>query len=219
MNGISNLFVDENEKEVAVLGSSFIQNFLRTGDLSKGFCAVSDKRVYFKGNCYSKQGNSYKATKEERTVDLKDITGTGFSEEKALMWLILACVLSPISFILSIMFCSGAVGGFGFVMFWGTLIIASVVSWILYFVKRKKLFEILFAGGGIAFKTSNYSQQETQEFQKALRIAKDNYVPSVPVQSVSSSSVADELKKYKELLDSGAISEAEYNNLKNKILK
>lgn len=189
MNEISSLFVDENEKVVAALGGSYIQNYLSTGGLSRGFCVVSDKRVYFKGKCYSKNGNSYRAKKEEKIVDLKDITSTGFSAEMTLKWLILGCVFLFIGFMSIIIALARARSYYGsvdfFIYLFGISTIVSVVSWILYFIKRKKMFEIAFAGGTIAFKRSGYSQQETRNFQKALRIAKDNYIQSVYVRSIS----------------------------------
>lgn len=98
-------------------------------------------------------------------------------------------------------------------------LIPLLVLWILYFVLKFKVFEISYAGGKIAFKASNYSEEEMQTFQKQLRMAKDNYNSSVSsaVNTVSSS-MADELKKYKDLLDGGAISKEEYESVKFKIL-
>ena len=180
MNGLNDLFVDKNEKAVAVLGGGYIKNFLSTGSLSKAFCVVSDKRVYFKGKCYSKQGNGYRTKNEEKIVDLKDVTSTGYSAEMTLKWLILGCVCLFIGFVSLIISLSGN-GDIAlfFAYLWLISTIASVIPWILFFVKRKKLFEIAFAGGTIAFKRSGYSQQETQEFHRALRISKDNYASSV----------------------------------------
>lgn len=79
-NAVLNMFADPAEKEIATLGSGFMSNFLRTGSLEKGFCTLTEKRIYFKGSCYYKSGNDYKASKEERIVGIKDVTGTGFVE-------------------------------------------------------------------------------------------------------------------------------------------
>ena len=53
-------------------------NFLANGTLKRGFAVISNKRVYFRGSCYSGQGKSLVKTNEERTVDIKDVTGSGF---------------------------------------------------------------------------------------------------------------------------------------------
>lgn len=53
-------------------------NYLANQSLSKGFAVISDKRVYFRGTCFSGTGKNLKKTDEERTVDVKDITGSGF---------------------------------------------------------------------------------------------------------------------------------------------
>lgn len=86
MENLKSLFIDSSEKQIATLGSGYLQNFISTGAVANGFCVVSDKRVYFRGKCYYKSGTYYRQTKEERTVDLKDITGTGFTSTKNILW-------------------------------------------------------------------------------------------------------------------------------------
>lgn len=217
MDDLNKMFVDSNEKEVATLGGDYLRNFLATGSLSKGFCGVSNKRVYFRGKCYHKVKGHYKSTKEERTVDLKDVTGTGFVESRFFLLMVLASIsLLWCAFALISMFTEKYLDGSEIAMIVIFGIMPSVLLWLIYFVCRVRLFEISFAGGKIAFKASNYNEEEMQEFQKALRIAKDNYTEvSKPVMSASG---ADELKKYKELLDAGVINQAEFDEAKKKIL-
>ncbi len=228
MDNLQNMFVDSNEKQIATLGGSYLKNFLTTGSLDKGFCAVSDKRVYFRGKCYHKVGGHYKSTKEERTVDLKDITGTGFSNTRHFGLLILSVIYSIWAIVFSITTISDInrcyERGWEHDVPINQLLlvldlIPLLVLWILYFILKFKVFEISYAGGKIAFKASNYSEEEVQTFQKQLRMAKDNYSPTVSssVNTVSSS-MADELKKYKDLLDAGAISQEEYDSIKSKLL-
>lgn len=222
MNNMSNLFVDANEKEISTLGSNYLRNFLSTGSLENGFCTVTDKRVYFRGKCYTKSGNNYKSTKEEKTVDLKDVTGTGFTFIKR-FWLMILAILCTIwavvltfSLVASLPGLSESEGWSSILLVIFVAILPTIVLWGLYWFLKVKVFEISFAGGKIAFKASSYNENEVNNFQRALRQAKDNYKEAP--NTVSNSSGADELKKYKDLLDSGVISQADFDNAKKKIL-
>ncbi|WP_306743346.1 SHOCT domain-containing protein [Agathobacter rectalis] len=222
MNNMSNLFVDANEKEISTLGSNYLRNFLSTGSLENGFCTVTDKRVYFRGKCYTKSGNNYKSTKEEKTVDLKDVTGTGFTFIKR-FWLMILAILCTIwavvltfSLVASLPELNESEGWSSILLVIFVAILPTIVLWGLYWFLKVKVFEISFAGGKIAFKASSYNENEVNNFQRALRQAKDNYKEAP--NTVSNSSGADELKKYKDLLDSGVISQADFDNAKKKIL-
>ncbi len=219
---MSNLFVDANEKEISTLGSNYLRNFLSTGSLENGFCTVTDKRVYFRGKCYTKSGNNYKSTKEEKTVDLKDVTGTGFTFIKR-FWLMILAILCTIwavvltfSLVASLPELNESEGWSSILLVIFVAILPTIVLWGLYWFLKVKVFEISFAGGKIAFKASSYNENEVNNFQRALRQAKDNYKEAP--NTVSNSSGADELKKYKDLLDSGVISQADFDNAKKKIL-
>lgn len=222
MNNMSNLFVDANEKEISTLGSNYLRNFLSTGSLENGFCTVTDKRVYFRGKCYTKSGNNYKSTKEEKTVDLKDVTGTGFTFIKR-FWLMILAILCTIwavvltfSLVASLPELNESEGWSSILLVIFVAILPTIVLWGLYWFLKVKVFEISFAGGKIAFKASSYNENEVNNFQRALRQAKDNYKEAL--NTVSNSSGADELKKYKDLLDSGVISQADFDIAKKKIL-
>lgn len=222
MNNMSNLFVDANEKEISTLGSNYLRNFLSTGSLENGFCTVTDKRVYFRGKCYTKSGNNYKSTNEEKTVDLKDVTGTGFTFIKR-FWLMILAILCTIwavvltfSLVASLPELNESEGWSSILLVIFVAILPTIVLWGLYWFLKVKVFEISFAGGKIAFKASSYNENEVNNFQRALRQAKDNYKEAP--NTVSNSSGADELKKYKDLLDSGVISQADFDIAKKKIL-
>jgi small-conductance mechanosensitive channel len=213
MNNMSNMFVDANEKVISTLGSNYIRNFLSTGSLENGFCTVTDKRVYFRGKCYTKSGNNYKSTKEEKIVDLEDVTGTGFTFLKNFGLRILAILYTIWAVILTLLMASGY---FDVGIFFSLALLPTIALWVLFFLLNVKIFEISFAGGTIAFKASSYNENEVNNFRRALHLAKDNYKEAS--NTVSNSSGADELKKYKDLLDSGVISQADFDNAKKKIL-
>ena len=216
---MSSIYVDSNETQQAVLGGGYLQNFISSGSVEKGFCEVTDKRVYFKGKCYYKTGNNYKSSKEERIIDLKDITGTGFVISK--FWVlkfttILFAILAILMTILGVI--SQPETNLPNIMIYFGAHVVCVVLFVLYLGLKQRLFEISFAGGKIAFKASNYSETEIQQFQKDLRLAKDRYEGASPITQPINSSNAEELKKYKELLDSGIISAEEFEHAKKKIL-
>ncbi len=77
-------FVSKNEQYISSLGNGYIMNYLTSGSLKKGFAIISNKRVYFKGSCFSGHGKFFLKTNEERTVDIKDITGSGFIYQRYL---------------------------------------------------------------------------------------------------------------------------------------
>ena len=78
MKKFSEYFISREEKYISSLGNGYIMNFFANGSLKRGFAIISDKRVYFRGSCFSGQGRTLKKTDEERTVDIKDVTGSGF---------------------------------------------------------------------------------------------------------------------------------------------
>ena len=170
-NAVLNMFVDSSEKELSTLGGGYLNNFLTTGTLDKGFCTLTDKRVYFKGNCYYKSGNDYKASREERIVGIKDVTGTGFVEVRH-WWLKLLALLFTILTIIFVCITAEEESAAPIMILFGLITIAIILVYIFY---KQRYFEIAYAGGTIAFKASNYSFSEMQEFQKTLHKAKDKY--------------------------------------------
>jgi len=165
---MQSFFIDSNETQQAVLGGGYLQNFISSGSVGKGFCVVSNKRVYFKGKSYTKSGSHYKSTKEEKIVALDDVTGTGFSMTKsltALIWLFISFIFLIFMFITAV--ASNSVPA----LILGAIPI--VVFLLVYLLYNVRIFEIVYAGGSITFRASNYSIAEIRQFQKDLITAKD----------------------------------------------
>lgn len=127
--------------------------------------------MYFKGNCYYKSGNDYKASREERIVGIKDVTGTGFVEVRH-WWLKLLALLFTILTIIFVCITAEEESAAPIMILFGLITIAIILVYIFY---KQRYFEIAYAGGTIAFKASNYNFSEMQEFQKTLHKAKDKY--------------------------------------------
>lgn len=239
-------FMNPKEEFVCALGNGYIQNFLANGSVGKGFAVVSDKRVYFKGKTYDVVGKKLRATNESRTVDLKDVTGTGVRAVKYPLLLILGIIVPILLFLFILTLIVSLVMGepnYGAIIP-TSLIIAAVFGCpllICYFATRKTILTISYAGGCIAFEIKWYSQQESADFQRNLRVAKDNAVENAEnaaanavrevISSVSVPTVqtvqavqpqapvisADELTKYAQLYKDGLISEDEFAAIKAKL--
>lgn len=170
IKNVEELFVDSNEKQVAVLGSGYLKSMLYGGGLSKGFGILTDKRYYFKGKCYSRRGKHFVKTDEEWTVDVKDITASGFIYNRKISWLIAAvfCILTGL--LLSLMF-----GDDGICLIIGA--VAGLVFLVVYALSKRGMYLVTFAGGSVALRISKYGgTKEVKKFDKQLRRTKDNAI-------------------------------------------
>ena len=79
MKEVKELFADANEKECSVLGEGYLYKFLTDDVLYRGFCVMTDRRLYFKGKYFQKVGRKFRPDKGEYTIDLKDVTSSGFT--------------------------------------------------------------------------------------------------------------------------------------------
>lgn len=96
---LSQSFASRDEKYIASLGNGYIMNYLTNKGLKNGFAFLTDKRVYFKGSCLSGKGKSLVKTDEERTVDVKNITGSGFIYRR--YWGVLIALIMSLIAVLS----------------------------------------------------------------------------------------------------------------------
>lgn len=221
MNDLREILVDPSEKIVSNLGNNYVQNFLNTGYIGYGFAVLTDRRVYFKGNCLYKQGRRYVKRDEDRILDIEDVTGSGFETNNPISYLIIATILTPLTlltFILSPMAGTPTAALLGFIP-----LALCIVFYVLYFIKRRNLFKIDYAGGSIAFSLGFISKEEAASFSKALRQTKDASKAKAAAKPVTASapaplSDADELVKYSQLLAQGVITQEEFEAKKKQIL-
>lgn len=225
------LIMDRNERIEAVIGNSCAQNFLTTGTLGNGFAVLTNKRVYFKGKCIFLSGKRIYSKTEENTVDLKDVTGTGFVHNSAIWMKVLMIIFLVIA----------AFGVFITLLNVGVLgheeRLKEIVVWLafggvgflfrsLFKMYHYSLFRIAYAGGGIAFDVRWTTQQETKLFQQQLVLLKQ-----AQQQEQGKNIIIDErkpktmdqvpelLKKYKDLMDQGIITPQDYEEKKKQLLR
>lgn len=215
-----NFFMSPKEKLVAVLGNSYIENFLHNGSVEKGFAVVSDKRVYFQGNNYyisydAKGKKKVIRNQQSRTVDLKDVTGTGTDSYVNTAWFIRGCVVAVLMIIIAILVMgltqetgpktvtlvpgnsameshnnseefAELIGGLMKVI---AVIFLPVFCFFKYHMSAVSLITIQYAGGVIGFDINWFTQQEIDLFQKQLRVAKDKAIEA------SDNAVANKLQE------------------------
>ena len=223
----SGVFAGKDETYVASLGNGYIANYLKGKGIKKGFAILSNKRVYFKGSCLNKNGRFFTNSNEERTVDVKDITGSGFISKNnpgilfnviLYFLLVIGCFwYENTHFVEEVV--EEALGFYKWIFG-----IGAVFFLILYQYKKWTLFSIEYAGGCIAFTAAFYAREELEEFQKQLRQVKDEMEEAayrkeeVQVQPAPSNDIPEELRKYADLLKDGLISQEEYDTMKKKLL-
>lgn len=224
---MAELFVSAEEKYISSLGNGYFLNFLSDGAVKKAFAFISDKRVYFRGSCYSGQGKNLTISEENRTVDIKDVTGSGFIYKRRIG--VLAGIFAALLISLGGLVSSLVVGPILIGAVCLPLFISCLIVFINYLKKRKTFFQVQYAGGSIAFDVSYYAKAEIEDFQKQLRRVKDlieeasakSVSAPVTVQSqpvAGNNGTADELRKYADLLKDGLISQEDFDAMKKKLL-
>lgn len=228
------------ERFVCALGNGYLMNFLANGFIGNGFAVISDKRVYFRGTSYEIGNKTFKRRTQSSTVDLKDVTGTDVRTMRNIFLLIASIAGFILSLVILFAFIVPNVdeldntSGPLLCTVCGAFLWEGIITLVLYFTSRKTFLSICYAGGNISFPLNWYPAQEGENFQKMLRIAKDNVMEEVDnaaantMREVMASAVAqpqqaaapsaDELTKYAQLFKDGMITEQEFADIKAKLL-
>ncbi len=189
------LLMDKSETRLAVLGASYFQSFLSTGIVRKSFAFLSNRRIYFKGKCLTKVNGRLLTSNEERVVDIEDITGSGFERDNpvgVLIFSIICLCIAVFSYPIVTPFIpknysyySGYAHQSLSAGYYDTKANAAtvicfifiplfIISLVYYFCKKKTIFKLEYSGGNIAFNLHFVPFNEAQEFNRTLRLAKDN---------------------------------------------
>ncbi len=181
MKEVKELFADANEKECSVLGEGYLYKFLTDDVLYRGFCVMTDRRLYFKGKYFQKVGRKFRPDKGEYTIDLKDVTSSGFTTARFGIVFFLEILFVIVMTVLTALFLRFVEVVDHFYFGDETIIESCLVLMALgliavpfyYYLKPFKAFVIEYAGGGIAFLVPDYFEEDARMFQKALHRAKD----------------------------------------------
>ena len=108
------------------------------------------------------------------------------------------------------------------------LLIVGIVCLCVYFVRKRTVFRIDYAGGNIGFDLRWITMDESENFQRVLRMCKDldeqktkqneNAAVNAKNGNNTFSSVPDELRKYNELFTQGIITKEEFEAKKKQLL-
>ena len=242
---IKNFFMSQNEKMVAVLGKDYSEEYLKKGKSLGGFAVVSNKRLYSLGRSYEICTNVFglkapQENKQSKTIDLKDVTGTGDGIYRQSRWMVLG-VIHLILMIIGLITCAiiweqqneNFEGLFVFSsLMIPVLFIFMVIYFIFHLTTKFHMLTVQYNGGEIAFDITDFTAEEIAFFQKKLRLAKDkatednrnieestikNAVSSV-IQSSQHNGKADELMKLADLLSNGLISQEEFEKMKKELI-
>lgn len=99
IKNLSEIIIDPQEHQIAVMGSSYLDSMLHGGGLSKGFGILTDRRFYFKGKCFTKSLGRRVFVDEEYTVDLENITASGFVYIKRYWLLVMGIICIIVGFV------------------------------------------------------------------------------------------------------------------------
>lgn len=170
------IFVEPDENYIGSLGDCYLNSFLTSQKIKRCIALLSDKRVYLRGNMIDINGGKFSRTNIQKTIDLEDITGTGFIYVSAKLWkLILAFLLGLLALLFLGCFLLEELEGSSIFQVLVSLVssIPTILLIVSYIKARKTLFFIEYAGGCIKFDASIYGLAESQDFEKQIRRAKN----------------------------------------------
>lgn len=168
IKNLSEIIIDPQEQKIAVMGSGYLDSLLHGGVLRKGFGILTDKRFYFKGKCFTKALGRRVKVDQEYTVDLENITASGFVYIQRYWLLALAILSLVLGFALSVSDSE--------VTWFLLAALCFAIFFAAYYLTKKVYYEVCFEGGVICVDVSKYGGiKEVRAFNKALCSAKDKH--------------------------------------------
>ena len=164
---VSEMFVSNDEQARRVIGGGFLDNWIQSGGLNKGFGVLTNRRLYYRGKCFHKLGGGYVRTKEDCIVDLQDITSSGFLYTQHI-WMLLLAIVGFIALFYTLFSDAKEAAPYIFIV--------SVLLLAAYFIFRSTMYTVTFAGGSLSIKASSYGIKDLKAFDKELHQAKDEHL-------------------------------------------
>lgn len=235
---ISQLFMSQNERLVAVLGKDYSEKYLEKGKCPEAFAIISDKRLYSFGRSYDIGTNLFgkktvRENKQSKTIDLKDITGTWEGSYRPICWLmvgiihlilIIAGIITGMSLAVEQDALTAAYTVFGLIP---VLLFFMIIYIIIHIVSKIRVLAVQYNGSEMGFDMAYFTTEEIDDFQRNLRIAKDKVIESnrnteqtvsPMMQGIPHNGKADELVKMADLLSKGLISQEEFDKMKKELI-
>lgn len=154
-------FADPTEYFVASLGDEFMKRHLAGDNSPRGFAALSNRRVYFKGARLTSSGSRFISTQNASTVDIKDIISSDYKK-----------LLQPqILLLLTLPFFIVFVNDNALREYWPAFPVYFAAIFVIFLFLRRTVFEVKFIGGSDAFDTKWYNRDEIEDFRRHLHNA------------------------------------------------
>jgi hypothetical protein len=163
------IFASPKEKLVSVMGNSYAETFLANGLVNCGFVILSDKRAYMMKKSLFLGFLAiffplWNISTVRHTVDIEDITETGFNHVNPIGLLIFGILAALTGIVFSVWD-----GGNGIPI----LFLAAIIFY-LYFKGKQSLYRISFGGGNFTLKMRWLKKAEVEKFERDLRMIKDS---------------------------------------------
>ena len=160
-------FCSPDERQVTTIGTGYLASFLSGGGAERAGATLTNKRIYFSGKVFSlSDKGTLQSIKQQKIVNVRDVVGVGYMKHNPIQYI----VRSVISLILGIlMYEVSPLGAGGLVI--GMLVSAVMIA--LFFLYRKTLLSIEYAGGNIAFDSRWIQLNEADTFIRNVLLTKD----------------------------------------------
>ena len=172
----------EQEYTITELTGGYASNFLHGAGAVTNTATLTNKRYRFSGTCYTSAGagTRFMKDKQQWTIDLEDITATGFVYRSMISWLILSVLCGIAGVVLAQRALSGVSEYAGVMMTQQLLSVVSkyavipfifgIVFLVVYLISKRTYFVVSHAGGSVALLVTQFGGYEAvKSFDNILR--------------------------------------------------